>query len=168
MKTRKKFVILASVAISLGIFTFGVIFVVFWTNVPNERLLVNAAAKDDLQQVKKIVAKGVSLNAPEEGMLGETPLIATTLNGGTNVFFYLLSAGANVNARDRMGETALMAAVTLGDANIVKIKALIDAGADVNASNRGVTVLQTAEIGAQGGHAEANTIALLKQHGAKK
>jgi len=139
-----------------------------WPYVPYETQMVNAARIDDLETVKRIAAKGVSPDVQEQGMQGDTPLIASTLTPGTNVFFYLLSPGANVNARDRMGDTPLMVAVALGDANLVKIKALIDAGADVNASNRGTTVLRNAEENAQGNHTEAGTITLLKRHGAKE
>jgi ankyrin repeat protein len=88
---------------------------------------------------------------------------------GTNVFFYLLSAGATVDARDREGKTALMSAVMLGDSNIIKTKALITAGADVNARNRhGATVLKYAKWAAAGGHPAKTTIDLLEQRGAKE
>ena len=164
----KKLSLTLLTAILMVVVALGAIFTYWWFDVPNERQMVNAARIDDLETLKRIAAKGVSLDAQEQGMQGFTPLVASTLTPGTNVFFYLLSAGANVNARDRMGETALMTAVCLGDANLVKIKALIDAGADVNASNRGITILRTAEFGAQGGHPAVDTITLLKQHGAKE
>ncbi|MBQ6775497.1 MAG: ankyrin repeat domain-containing protein [Synergistaceae bacterium] len=58
----------------------------------------------------------------------------------------LLDAGANVNARDNVGQTALMYAAKAfngGDAELVSI--LIDAGADVNAKNNlGYTALMYA------------------------
>ncbi len=165
---KRKLICSMFMAILLAVIALVPIFTGRWFGVPNETRMVNAARVDDLKTLKRIAAKGVSLDVQEQGMQGYTPLIASTFTPGTNVFFYLLSAGANVNAHDRMGDTALMAAVTLGDANLIKIKALIDAGADVNANNRGITILRNAEGNAQGDHAEADTIALLKRHGAKK
>ena len=168
MTFKLKLVCSILIAILLAAIAFVPIFTGYWFGVPYETRMVNAARIDDLETLKRMAAKGVSLDAQEQGMLGYTPLVAATLTPGTNVFFYLLSAGANVNARDRAGDTALMIAATLGDWNLNKIKALIDAGADVNASNQGMTALRNAEGGAQGGHAGADTIALLKLHGAKE
>jgi len=166
MKLRSPFTVLAICVLFLAI---AAILVVNWITAPVENLLVNAARNDDLAKVKKIAAKGVSLDAQEQGMLGETPLIASTFANGTNVFFFLLSAGAKVDARDREAKTALMSAVMLGDANLPKIKALIAAGADVNArDNSGSSVLKFAQWAGAGGAAVTNTISLLEQHGAKE
>ncbi len=56
--------------------------------------MVNAARIDDLETLKRMAAKGVSLDAQEQGMLGYTPLVASTITPGTNVFFYLLFCGS--------------------------------------------------------------------------
>jgi hypothetical protein len=139
----------------------------FWFGVPDERLLVSAASRDNLAEFKRIAAKGVSLDAQDQGMLGHTPLIATTLVQGTNVFFYLLTAGAKVDARGSRGETALMTAAMLGDHNLVKIKALIAAGADVNARDtNGASALDYVKW-ASAGHPTAIAYELLRQHGPK-
>jgi hypothetical protein len=139
--------------------------------VPLENQLVDAAGKDDLARFKKIAGKGVSLDAQEKGMQGYTPLIETTFVSGTNVFCYLLSAGAKVDARNRDGETALMTAVMLGDANLFKIRALINAGADVNARDKsGTPVLKFALWAGMGTppRSTTNTISLLRGHGARE
>ena len=84
------------------------------------------------------------------------------------MFFYLLSAGVKVDARDREGKTALMSAVMLGDANFAKINALIAAGASINVrDNDGASVLKYAKW-ASAGHIATNTISILEQHGAKE
>jgi len=150
------------------VFGIAVLLVAGCGRTPDENRLVYAAANDDLMELKKIAAKGVSLDSREKGALGQTPLIATTLTQGTNAFFYLLSAGAKVDGGDREGMTALMSAVMLGDANQVKIEALIGAGADVNAhDSKGTSVLTYAKWASAGGHVATNTITLLERHGAK-
>jgi hypothetical protein len=174
MNAMKKLILSAVVATAIVLFGFATIFLIKWTGigVPNERLLVNAAANDDLATFTRIAAKGISLDAQERGMLGHTPLIATTFIKGTNVFYYLLASGAKVDARDRDDETALMTAVMLGDSNLLKIKALIEAGADVNARDRhGSSVLRRAKWAAVGrlpGFSVTSTLQLLEQHGAKE
>jgi len=60
-----------------------------------------------------------------------------------------------------------MSAVMLGDVNLVKTKALIAAGADVNARNRNASVLTYAKWASQGGHIATNTIKLLENTGAR-
>lgn len=57
---------------------------------------------------------------------------------------YLITQGADVNAKESSGWTALMFATMLGETEIVKI--LLDAGAEVNSkTNKGETALQRAE-----------------------
>jgi len=52
-------------------------------------------------------------------------------HGRVEVARILIDAGANVNARDSHGETALMRAAQMGYAETAKL--LIESGADVNA-----------------------------------
>lgn len=139
--------------------------------VPIENQLVNAAMNDDLARFKKIAAKEVSLDAQQVGMQGFTSLIATCYVSGTNVFCYLLSKRAKVDAPARDGQTALMAAVMLGDANFFKTKALINAGADVNArDDTGTSVLKYALWAGSGTppRSTTKTISLLEENGAKE
>jgi uncharacterized protein len=81
---------------------------------------------------------------------------------------YLLSRGANLNARDRYGNTALIAAscecavATMNDAYDA-VKLLLEKGADVNAhSNDGTTAL----MNAAGGFGGSAIVKLLLEHGA--
>lgn len=65
------------------------------------------------------------------------------LLGEADVVNYLIGKGADVNARDEQGRTALMEAVNAYKQDV--ISALIDAGADINAGdNRGCTALMRA------------------------
>jgi ankyrin repeat protein len=167
--TKKLFLIFAGgiLAIPFMIIIGYVCMVLFGTGVSKERLLVNAAANDNLIQFKKIAAEGVDLNT-KEGLLGQTPLTATTFALGTNVFGYLLSTGVNVDGRNNDGQTPLITAIMAsGDANLFKIKALITAGANVNARDKwGNSVLHYTEMGSS--HTYAQTILILKEKGAKE
>ncbi len=69
-----------------------------------------------------------------------TQLIEAGEKGETSKIEALLAAGAEVDARDVMGVTALMHASAEGHTQ--SVKALLDAGADVDAhANDGLTAL---------------------------
>ncbi len=112
MKISKKTILCAALAVTIVTFTIGGLFTLWWFSVPNAQLLVNAAGNDDLDKVKQLVAKGTDPNAQEPGMLGDTPLVASTLAEGTNVFFFLLSAGADIYPRDQKGKPPPMMSVS--------------------------------------------------------
>jgi ankyrin repeat protein len=81
--------------------------------------------------------------------------------GHTHIVQALLAHGADVNAKNKFGCTALMMAAVEGHADIVQ--ALLSQGADVNAKdNDGYTALLAAE---QMGHKEI--VRMLKKDGAK-
>ena len=88
-------------------------------------------------------------------------LIDAARKGDINRIKKLLDKGADVNAKDKDGETALMAAALRGHTEIVQF--LLNKGADVNAKrNDGTTALMAA---AREGHTE--TVRILKQAGGK-
>ena len=76
--------------------------------------LRNAIAIDDVGYVQEAVRGGklgVNQLVPAPGYLEGTPLITVAARyGAVRVTRYLISAGANVNARTPAGETALMLA----------------------------------------------------------
>ena len=70
-------------------------------------------------------------------------LVSAGTGRGTNTVRALLSAGANVNAQDHKGNTALMAAAAYN--NVRAVKVLLDAGADRTIKNKnGETALSIA------------------------
>ncbi|MEW6348825.1 MAG: ankyrin repeat domain-containing protein [Thermodesulfobacteriota bacterium] len=125
--------------------------------------LLKAALQNDVKQLQELLDKGVDVNAI--GRHGWTALIIAActrrtqeLNARDNegkpvritwgnrepgVIRVLVDRGADVNAADNEGWTALMEAVPDRDAETVKM--LLDGGADVNAKNKdGLTALAIA------------------------
>ncbi len=89
-------------------------------------------------------------------------LIKAAEKGDTAAVKALLDRGADVNAKDENGGTALMEAALLG--NNATVQALLEAGADVNAKNKyGRTALMMA---AAEGYTEI--VELLKKAGARE
>ena len=65
---------------------------------------------------------------------GLTPLCMAAMRGHADIAFFLLAAGAPVDALDRHGSTALMVAAQMGHAEMIRL--LLDYGANPNAINR--------------------------------
>lgn len=71
--------------------------------------LYQAMESRDLKQVRDLLDQGVNVNA--RGRWKETPLINAALYGNPEVVRLLLRAGADVNAQDEAGQSALMQAL---------------------------------------------------------
>lgn len=109
------------------------------------RKFLEAALHGDLSQIQAAHAEGIDVDASEGD--GMTPLHQAAAMGRTDVVAWLLSQGANVNARRHdvfedgevggdHGATVLMTAVEAffaKDAALEVIRMLLDAGADVHA-----------------------------------
>jgi ankyrin repeat protein len=92
----------------------------------------------------------------------EPPLTAAATSQRTDLVKLLLENGADVNARDDEGYTALMEPAECGDQEVVEV--LLAAGIDVNARNvEGFTALQYAK---EQGHTKI--VDLLAQAGARE
>lgn len=125
----------------------------------------DAASKGDNAEIKRLLGKGVSVNAKDdngrtplhlavehtataklliglgalvetkEGTLGATPLHFAALVGNTDVVGLLIAKGAKVDARTTDNETPLI--LTAQNADIATAKLLISKGASVDAKDAG-------------------------------
>ncbi len=100
--------------------------------------LRSAAKKGDLAKVKEWIAAGADVN--EKDADGITPLMEAKTS---EIVKALIEAGADVDAKDRFGYTALKLSLLKEDC-LEQMKLLLKAGADVNTTVDGDTVLMGA------------------------
>jgi ankyrin repeat protein len=95
---------------------------------------------NDLAKLDALLRSGADPNVADPRG-GATPLMYAAVAGSTGAMTLLLDNGANANATNATGATALMWAAT----DIEKVRLLLSRGADVNVvSQRGRTALQAA------------------------
>jgi len=120
--------------------------------------VAGAARNADIDEVRKLIAAGSDVNAPEAD--GTSALLWAAHQGSPELVSLLLEAGADPNAANSFGVTPLLEASRYGD--VATIRALLDGGADVRAAAReGETPLMAA---ARAGSLEA--VNLLIERGA--
>lgn len=95
-----------------------------------ENTLAGVARNGDLEAIKQHIADGADVNALYFEM---PPLTWAAVMGQTEAAELLLQHGANVNGKNRDGNTALHLAVFLGRAETAEL--LLKSGADVTAQN---------------------------------
>ena len=111
-----------------------------------------------LTRMRLLHFAGANINSRSTGFL---PLAIAASEGRSDVVRYLLAEGADVNARERLGETALTEAAYYGHAALAK--ELLSHGADINAIGTDGTALDIA--------LNRNNTAvadLLKHHGGRR
>nr|KAF6405487.1 protein phosphatase 1 regulatory subunit 16A [Rousettus aegyptiacus] len=99
--------------------------------VPSSVTLLEAAARNDLEEVRQFLESGVSPDLANED--GLTALHQSCIDDFREMVQQLLEAGADVNARDSECWTPLHAAATCGHLRLVEL--LIARGADLLAVN---------------------------------
>jgi uncharacterized protein len=120
--------------------------------------LINAAWRQSLERVQKLLDEGADVNSKTDN--GLTALMMASQRNRIDVAKLLLDRGADVNARRNMDWTALMDSAVRGHMKLVKL--LLDKGADVHAKTAdGRTALKIAE---KEGHTQI--VELLKAYGA--
>lgn len=104
--------------------------------------LQDAVHREDLAEVRRLIAAGADVKAPNR--YGMTALALACTNGNSALVELLLKAGADPQTRLPSGETVLMTAARTG--RVEAVKALLAAGADVQAkeARRGQTALMWA------------------------
>ena len=95
-----------------------------------ENTLVGAALNGDLARLKRYIAEGADVNATRFEM---PPLAWAAMRGQTAAAELLLQHGADINGRNRDGNTALHLSVFLGHAETAEL--LIKNGADIDTKN---------------------------------
>ena len=124
-----------------------------------------AAVRDDPAMVKTLLDNGASATLITSRYDG-TALIAAAHLGHDGVVKELIRAGAPLDHVNNLGWTALIEAVILGDGgprHVETVRALVEAGADVNIGDRqGVTPLRHARARARG---YGEMIAILERAG---
>src|SRR5262249_15430064 len=82
--------------------------------------LYSSIRANDLRQIKTLLDEGISAKA--EGPDGITPLMVAAETGSPDAMKMLIDRGADVNARNTYGSTALMWSVT----DLKKLRLLLD------------------------------------------
>jgi ankyrin repeat protein len=103
-----------------------------------------AGFEGDPKSVAILLEAGADLES-EDLIQGATPLIHASRQGNATMVTTLIEAGAQLEHADRMGLTPLLACAQNGGGTVDKLKVLIDAGADLTATeSRGRNALQLA------------------------
>ena len=104
-----------------------------------QRYFSQAAVDGNLRRLQLLHFAGANVNVRGNCCL---PLYLAAGEGRLEVVRYLLDQGADVNAREQFGDTALTEAVFNGQ--LAAVKELLFRGADVNAIGDGGTALDVA------------------------
>ena len=114
--------------------------------IDNDFHLLTAAQDSNIDDIKHYLSLGADINATDDD--GDTLLMNASAKGDIEIVEYLIGEDVNVNVANKekfYNGTALHFASKYGHADVVK--ALIDAGAQVNAStDGGYTALQLASM----------------------
>ena len=101
---------------------------------PNKKaeMIISEVVKDnpDISLIKTLIHIGANVDWPDES--GRTPLHWSSYANNLEIAQELILAGANINAQDVCGHTALFATLWAFKCNIDMIHFLIEQGIDIN------------------------------------
>ncbi len=123
-----------------------------------QRYFTQATMDGSLSRMRLLHLAGANINSRSNDSM---PLFIAAGEGRSDIVRYLLAEGADVNARERLGDTALTEAAYYGHTTLVQ--ELLAHGADVNAIGNDGTALDIA--------LKRNNLAvadLLRHHGGRR
>ena len=123
-----------------------------------QRYFTQATMDGSLSRMRLLHFAGANINSRSNGSM---PLFIAAGEGRGDVVRYLLAEGADVNAREKLGDTALTEATYYG--HLALIKELLSHGAEINAIGNDGTALDIAINRNNSAVAD-----LLKHHGGKR
>jgi len=108
-------------------------------------LLHQAAGKNDVAEIKKLLAQGAEIDARDAD--GRTALLVATHANRIEAAKALIDAGADVNAKDNINDSPYLYAGARGHLNILKMT--LSHGADLKSVNRygGTALIPASERG---------------------
>jgi len=104
-----------------------------------QRYFTQATMEGSIGRMRLLHFAGAKINSRSNGSL---PLFIAAGEGRSDVVRYLLAEGADVNAREKLGDTALTEAAYYG--HVALVKELLAHGADINAIGNDGTALDIA------------------------
>jgi len=110
--------------------------------------MIAAARAGETEKIKRLLAKGADINAPEPES-GDTPLLAAIDNDQWAAAELLLKQKPDLNLEDKNGNSPLYLVVSKGDSALLMVNLLLEAGAKADhgpskGGNAGATPLHIA------------------------
>lgn len=129
----------------------------------NERALIDATQRNDVETARRLIATGTSVNAQDENR--NSAFLLAGAEGRLEILKLTLQAGADLKSTNRYGGTALIPACHHG--HVETVRELLKTKIDVNHVNRlGWTALLEVVILGDGSPTYVEITRLLLAHGA--
>ncbi len=129
-----------------------------------DRALIEATARNDIEAVRRLIAAGANVNAQDETL--DSAFLLAGAEGRLEILKMTLAAGADLRSTNRYGGTALIPACHHG--HVETVRELLKTAIDVDHVNRlGWTALLEVAILGDGSEPYVEIARLLLAHGAK-
>lgn len=130
----------------------------------NERALIDATRRNDVETARRLIAAGTSVNAQDEQR--DSAFLVAGAQGRLEILRLTLASGADLKSTNRYGGTALIPACHYGHVDTVRL--LLTTAIDVDhVNNLGWTALLEAVILGDGGPPYVEIVRMLVARGAK-
>jgi len=129
-----------------------------------DRALIEATARNDIEAARRLIAAGADVNAQDENR--DSAFLLAGAEGRLEILKLTLAAGADLRSTNRYGGTALIPACHHG--HVETVRELLKTAIDVEHVNRlGWTALLEVAILGDGSERYVEIARLLVAHGAK-